>query len=1333
MNPYTRVGFQDDEDKKKRLNPYTRIGFETPLGELGSSDRVGNKKKEKKGQGFFKDFAGFLGDTGALMTEHLKRTGEGIAEVGAEITGVNEQERARQAQSSEETVRIIRELGKKMQSAKTKEEKDRYKNAIRNIANIDSEQTKSFQDRQSQIIERADPVKGAAAVGEIGLDIITGGTGRSLLFGGKAAMKTGQLATKSNIAKNVADGLKTGRGGLGGAIDKADSYLNATRFGRGVNAFANPRGIKQGLVSGSGIGASYGALGTAENLGSEASPVDYLINTTIGGAMGGTLGVAGPAVGKGLSKLRSNRPSQIAKELDEAGGSYADMARREQKARKAGKTGWVERTRERISTQFYAKNGGLVREDRFAAKKSKMSDDAYRAKGYSLADKAVELRTTNNQVDIALNRPTADGHSIAKMIGRDGASTNPESAATATNGFLNDLYDLRVRGVIDNDYNIVNKSSGKQLSNDSAEQLQARIADYQSAHPEWRKDVTAVKQFMDDMIEIGVKSGAIKKDVAKVVKETYGNIAVPIERIFDEDLIRPGIAGGIRTNVGKDRILQALEGSNAPVSLSYDRFFTRGRTAVTQKINQNITNEILRRQRNGLLREGGELVVDPEKLRFVEGITKLRDEIKAEIKAVNRGISKDTTKKRNAKTSALVKGEKAKGVAKTERAKAGGVDGIETLKRKQVEKRAVGATKKALQKMVSTRRKKALATEQTALEMQLVDAVEGMSDKDVMKIFQAMNNEGDLGKLKLQLYKSFVKVDKQNKKGQKKVADALGAYDSKKEAVDAILGQIDEARQYQKQLKDTNSALYKQLQAEAQGGTPAGINAISGLEDGYKFVIKGGPQLARSLEKLGSRDRDKVLRAAGVLSAVHKSFWTSNPVFALVFKSAEAIYTPVLTVMTSKGRIRDLANPEVIKEALSKDFGNALKKNGALREGVLDSARTSQTSARILAARGNPFKNMGAYTDLALHDPKALGAKLSEITKMWNNGLRRWSAAATKHRFLEEMGEEGATKLAVHDYNHVLGNFSDATDLARATEAILPYTVAGQAGVRQFAKAFRERPKETMGRVIAFTGLAGLGASSLMSTPEGREYAKDNYDNERALNVDGYITIGTPQKVVDEEGNVTYEGIVKVPIPPDFRPIMGMINRGALDGVDGTDYLDDEFILSSMEGLALGGFLVDPNTGKPDVNEVWGGPLGSVVVAGGYDPQFGNELPEVGDRLEAASYKMGTAGKVLREQDIGAVGESLKNKYVRTKGVSIKGRVYKQSEGYEDLSERMREQGGLKNARRLAIQHNAKIENAIKMVKDAKLSKETRDEFLEILNRRKASLEPYALKKRLEK
>lgn len=191
---------------------------------------------------------GAIGDF--LGADAFKRTGEGIAEIINELNGNAQKERDNKLKQDQQDLELIRHYGTLIRSG-DEGQKARARTALASLMRSINENDDAFRKRQEQIIERTDPVKGAGAVGELGLNVVTGGTAPTII------KNAGKLLGKEIV--------KTAAGGAA-------------------------------------AGVAYGAAGTAQRQGSEANIGDYLRDAAIGGTIGGAVPVALKGAGKFLQK-----------------------------------------------------------------------------------------------------------------------------------------------------------------------------------------------------------------------------------------------------------------------------------------------------------------------------------------------------------------------------------------------------------------------------------------------------------------------------------------------------------------------------------------------------------------------------------------------------------------------------------------------------------------------------------------------------------------------------------------------------------------------------------------------------------------------------------------------------------------------------------------------------------------------------------------------------------------------------------------------------------------------------------------------------------------------
>ena len=195
----------------------------------------------------------FWGTIGSFLgADAFKRTGEGIAEIIAELNGTNQKIRDQKAQQDQQDIALIRHYGDLIRNG-DQNTKQRAQQALTSLMRTSDTADKDFQARQQQIIERTDPVKGAAAFGELGLDIATAGVGGQAAKAGIKTIAQGGKFFSQQLAKDVAGGA--------------------------------------------GIGALYGTTGAVGQKGSDVTATDIITNAAAGAALGGVIPVATKGAG----------------------------------------------------------------------------------------------------------------------------------------------------------------------------------------------------------------------------------------------------------------------------------------------------------------------------------------------------------------------------------------------------------------------------------------------------------------------------------------------------------------------------------------------------------------------------------------------------------------------------------------------------------------------------------------------------------------------------------------------------------------------------------------------------------------------------------------------------------------------------------------------------------------------------------------------------------------------------------------------------------------------------------------------------------------------------
>lgn len=176
---------------------------------------------------------------GEAFASSYNRVGSGVAEV----LGSDAQARANQAVAQADTAStdLIRKAGQRLQDPTVPEaQKARIQDLINKVAGQTEKSFAANNAINKQIQERTDPVKGAAAVANIGLDVLTGGT-------------IGNAATTGarGLAREAATGAFQGALGGGiGAVEQSGKNVNLKQVAQGAGIGA---GLGGGLTLASGL------------------------------------------------------------------------------------------------------------------------------------------------------------------------------------------------------------------------------------------------------------------------------------------------------------------------------------------------------------------------------------------------------------------------------------------------------------------------------------------------------------------------------------------------------------------------------------------------------------------------------------------------------------------------------------------------------------------------------------------------------------------------------------------------------------------------------------------------------------------------------------------------------------------------------------------------------------------------------------------------------------------------------------------------------------------------------------------------------------------------
>lgn len=190
------------------------------------------------------------------------------------------------------------------------------------------------------------------------------------------------------------------------------------------------------------------------------------------------------------------------------------------------------------------------------------------------------------QADQMIQTPTKTGESVANVIQRYGEGT-PEGKEF--NNYLNSRFALEV----------AQKRNKDIIPNVSRDDLARFVQDYEARNPRAVADATTIKAHSDTLLDEAASGGLIGKADADFVKQYYQNYT-PLSRVISENLQRPEIGGKSLGSIGRQRVLQKIEGGQQPLDDSFNAIVSRTNTAVSQANKARLARAYLERAQKGV-------------------------------------------------------------------------------------------------------------------------------------------------------------------------------------------------------------------------------------------------------------------------------------------------------------------------------------------------------------------------------------------------------------------------------------------------------------------------------------------------------------------------------------------------------------------------------------------------------------------------------------------------------------------------------------------------------------------------------------------------------------
>jgi len=656
---------------------------------------------------------------------------------------------------------------------------------------------------------------------------------------------------------------------------------------------------------------------------------------------------------------------------------------------------------------------------------------------------------------------------------------------------------------------------------------------YESQDPNALRDLLTLRAVAKSEAEDGLRSGALTPEqFAGLEKYEY---YVPFQRTEAEDLIRPEIKGGMASGLGKQRIVQSMEpGANTPISATPANMLDYIRDSQKQNASQNMAAEIIRRGREGLYlpgkQEANRVVVDGRMLAERADALRESGRIGDEIKAL------------------LKESRKAKADKKVIKAEIDGRlrQGIEIMRayfRDQAANPAASA------------------------------AAARMSNEELADIFRIAVDAGEVrGK---SILKSIEK--REGIEGQ-----LQGAIAAMKEDIGNL--KLNKAEEYQRAVENRQRV-------------ELGRNYISLQENGFTTKMEVSPTLMRQLESLKKQSEPATnvfAKSVNFINNAIKTTYTAlNPVFRLV---NDFVKNPAL--MIRNGDIRNIFESQGWKQfAISmasavnqskNKFRQEALKEGLSLETLMQTRDFAKQTARDYAARQNVFQFFNRRPD---HTIKDVGNVLNRFFATVGNAQREAVAAAEFARNVRNgMPEQQAMRAGVRAANDILGDMNRVNDNVRYLEGISAWLNPTIAGVRALGTAYKYNPVQTAIKdATVLTGLGIIAYNTFNDDGVAREYYERSLSEDRQYQIENSINFFLPGAYIDKETGEAH-GVVKVPIPPDFRALW----RGIQDemySVTNGDGIDPAKALETIARTATGDIarqaVYDPQSANNDALGGW--------------------------------------------------------------------------------------------------------------------------------------------------
>lgn len=845
------------------------------------------------------------------------------------------------------------------------------------------------------------------------------------------------------------------------------------------------------------IGAAYGVTQTGKN-DPNASYDEYLLNMVYGAGIGAAVPVVGAGIKKGIKAARGI-PSKTPKAVDPTDVNAVVNQAIEEQADKYG-VGVFARVKNWVGDQVDP-NRAFAKVDAKWAKDNGIKHSAMNAED-SLEDLARRSAASEREAAGLFEVKTATGQSASDLI-KKYKGDSPEGMEF--NNYTNAKFDLEFR----------EKYGGQRRIQQGLEDadLEKFVNDYEVRNPDAVKDLATKKAINDMAVDYMVKSKVLSKEEGQQIKSAYKN-AVPLERVFPDDLARPEVTGKNIGSIAKQTVIQKLEGgSDIPLSNSFDTMLNRVYKAVSQGNRAKLAQKLLERSQAGYVK-GGKLVVAP-------GNKETRLAIREQAREINKGI-------------------------------------------KYLQKKVV----------VSNRQMRRIQRELDALNKEGLNIDLKAGGKTPLPEFAAdgisrlKETKGKTNTSRA-FFKALIETDP---KGLQGIRDKIATREPK------LAAKLDEVMNLQTKVEANKAAKtdLKDVIAEFTDDPTTGKQVVSGVIDGQGYKLEVPPDLAKAIMGMEQQKLNGVLKAFALVKKPFEVTWTGvlNPVFSAM---SAVFYDTPMSIINSPQGFKTLA-PKAVIESIksirsSSEFQRKLAAEGARPYGGSGASSFVKPDAKSIAASRNilsSIKYSSTHPETALSKLDIWGGKLANMTRT------RVARAAYDDALKKGATEKQAIQNAALAYRTVMPDFDTMSNLTRQINAVVPFYAASVAGTRSLGKALKRDLVGTTAKALAL-GIAptvGVTAFSLMQ-PAGQDFYKDMEESGKTKTLDDNMIVVLPGAHKDKSTG-EWKGIVKVPLAPEFRA-MNQTTWRAVRGAMGGDGPDGSHVAMSLFDSVTGGVRTSQN------------------------------------------------------------------------------------------------------------------------------------------------------------